>query len=147
VVRYDNRFFQLEPESRHYAPARGQVRVCEGRDGSIAIEYRSRSLPWQEIPPAARPSAQQGTPPSASGVTPARAAARIAKRKWVPPANPSADGQAARAHLLSGSGLRSALNAPPFGLRRAPLRPEPESNNNDKSNNHQTASEGTLLMS
>jgi hypothetical protein len=40
VVRYDNRFFQLEPQSRHYAPAKGQVVVCEGREGSLAIEYR-----------------------------------------------------------------------------------------------------------
>ncbi len=37
VVRYDNRFFQLQPQSRHYAPARGKVWVCEGRDGSIGI--------------------------------------------------------------------------------------------------------------
>ena len=40
VVRYDNRFFQLEPQSRHYAPAQGKVLVCEGRYGNIAIEYR-----------------------------------------------------------------------------------------------------------
>jgi len=139
VVRYDNRLFQLEPESRHYAPAEGQVRVWEGRDGSLAIEYRGRRLPWREIESPARPRAPEATPPSASRVPPARAVAQIAKRKWVPPANHPWR-QAARAHLLSGSGLRSALNAPPFGLRRAPRRPEPESNN------HQTASEGTLLM-
>src|SRR6516165_1696815 len=29
VVRYENRFFQLEPQSRNYAPARGRVAVCE----------------------------------------------------------------------------------------------------------------------
>ena len=34
VVRYDNRFFQLQPQSRHYTPAQGKVLVCEGRDGA-----------------------------------------------------------------------------------------------------------------
>src|SRR5229473_3002489 len=43
VVRYDNRFFQLERQSQHYAPARSQVQVCEGREGTLAIEYRGRS--------------------------------------------------------------------------------------------------------
>ena len=32
VVRYDNRFFQLERQSGHYAPAKGQVVVCEAQD-------------------------------------------------------------------------------------------------------------------
>src|SRR5262250_867711 len=40
VVRYDNRFFQLETQSQHYAPAHGKAVVCEGRHGRIAIEYR-----------------------------------------------------------------------------------------------------------
>src|SRR6266478_10061643 len=44
VVRYQNRFFQLEPQSRHYAPAQDQVLVCEGRHGSIVIEYRDGAL-------------------------------------------------------------------------------------------------------
>jgi hypothetical protein len=48
VVRYENRFFQLA--SRPYAPAEGQVMVCEGRHGSITIEYRGRALPYREIP-------------------------------------------------------------------------------------------------
>jgi hypothetical protein len=33
VVRYDNRFFQLEPQSGHIVPARSKVWVCEGRHG------------------------------------------------------------------------------------------------------------------
>ncbi len=142
VVRYDNRFFQLEPQSRHYAPARGKVWVCEGREGSLAIEYRGRPLPWQEIQPPARPSAQEAMQPSESGVTQPTPARRIAKRKWVPPANHPWR-QAVRGQLLSGSVLRSALNAPPFGLRRAPLRTEPE---RKTKGNNQTVSEGTLLM-
>ncbi len=84
VVRYDNRFFQLEPQSRYYAPAQGKVLVCEGRDGSLAIEYRGRAVPWQEIQPPTRPTVQQATPPGHSGVGPA---SRLVKRKWVPAAD------------------------------------------------------------
>ncbi len=35
VVRYDNRFFQLEPQSRNYAPARSRVVVCEWPGGGV----------------------------------------------------------------------------------------------------------------
>src|SRR5713226_2220436 len=51
VVRYHNRFFQVAPRSRCYAPARGKVVVCEGRYGNIGVEYGGRELPWQEIAP------------------------------------------------------------------------------------------------
>ena len=81
VVRYDNRFFQLEPQSRHYAPAQGKVLVCEGRHGSIAIEYRGSALPWQEIPAPAKPRVSEAKP------TVERAPEPKAKRKWVPPAD------------------------------------------------------------
>jgi len=81
VVRYDNRFFQLEPESRNYAPARGKVVVCEAREGGLAIEYRGRAVPWREIavpvPPRVPPARPRSEPATAS----------IAKRKWVPPAD------------------------------------------------------------
>jgi transposase len=83
VVRYDNRFFQLERPSRHYAPAQGQVLVCEGRHGSIAIEYRGRGLPCREIPAPTRPSVSEVKPTrKRERVTPPRA-----KQNWVPPAN------------------------------------------------------------
>jgi len=82
VVRYDNRFFQLEPESHHYAPSQSHVLVCEGRHGNITIEYRGHALRWQEIPaprsaamPAAKPLAKRAIPSSCT------------RRKWVPPAN------------------------------------------------------------
>jgi hypothetical protein len=52
VVRYGNRFFQLEPQNRNYAPARSTVLVCERRHGGLAIEYRGRALPFREIPEA-----------------------------------------------------------------------------------------------
>ena len=77
VVRYDNRFFQLAPQSHYYAPSQGKVLVCEGRHGSLAIEYRGRALRWQEISAPRRPAASE-----ANAVT-----TSCAKRKWVPPAN------------------------------------------------------------
>jgi transposase len=80
VVRYENRFFQLQRQSRHYAPARSQVLVCEGRHGDLTIEYRGRELAWCEIPaptklcePAVKPAQTLRVP------TP--------KRKWVPTAD------------------------------------------------------------
>ena len=78
VVRYDNRFFQLEAQSRNYAPARGKVRVCEGRRGSLAIEYRGHAVPWQEIQPPVKPVSDHQTTSSTTVPSPM-------KRKWVPP--------------------------------------------------------------
>lgn len=49
VVRYENRFFQLEPRSRNYAPARSKVMICEGPTGRVEIEYRGRAVRWREI--------------------------------------------------------------------------------------------------
>jgi transposase len=79
VVRYANRFFQLQPQRGAYAPAQGKVLVSEGRHGSIGIEYRGHALRWQEIPAPARPSA-----PKAS-YTEERVAGT--RKKWVPPTN------------------------------------------------------------
>ena len=74
VVRYDNRYFQLQPRSPHYAPARGKVKICEGRKGNLAIEYRGHAVLWQEIPPPAQPADDRRATPLPSQV----------KRKWVP---------------------------------------------------------------
>jgi hypothetical protein len=78
VVRYDNRFFQLEPRSENYAPARARVLVGEWPDGRLDIEYRGRAVPWREIAALTRPPVAEragvATPP-------------LAKRKWVPPAD------------------------------------------------------------
>ncbi len=49
VVRYDNRLFQVQAQSRKYAPAQGKVAVCEWQDGTVEIEYRGQKLPWKEI--------------------------------------------------------------------------------------------------
>ncbi|HEV2732736.1 MAG TPA: ISNCY family transposase [Terriglobales bacterium] len=80
VVRYDNRLFQLEGQGRYYAPAQGKVLVCEGRHGRMAIEYRGRTLRWQEIS-----APLSAAIPKAKPVEPATKS--CAKRKWVPPAN------------------------------------------------------------
>jgi len=82
VVRYDSRFFQLEPQSRHYAPAQGQVWVGERPDGRVEIEYRGRAVPWREIPAPAKPSVQKATRIGSTAVIPTPA-----KGKWVPPAD------------------------------------------------------------
>ena len=127
VVRYDNRFFQLEPQSRHYAPAQGKVLVCEGRYGNIAIEYRGRALRGKEIPAPRKPSGGGPAGQSASSadgqkeaaVPPAnhpwREATRRAMEKRV-----SKEAVATRPLLAWPSCC--ALNAPPFGLRRTALR-------------------------
>jgi transposase len=81
VVRCHGRFFQLEPESRHYAPARGKVMVCEGRDGRLSIEYRGRAVPWREIAAPAPARAASEPEPLRERATPQ------VKRKWVPPAD------------------------------------------------------------
>jgi len=49
VVRCDNRLFQVQAQSRKYAPAQSKVVVCEWQDGTVEIEYRGRKLPWKEI--------------------------------------------------------------------------------------------------
>jgi hypothetical protein len=79
VVRYENRFFQLE--NGHYAPAEGKVTVCEGRHGSITIEYRGRALSSREIAAPARPKEYAVKPDGK------RPRLQPAKRKWTPPTN------------------------------------------------------------
>jgi transposase len=49
VVRHDNRFYQVEGQSRNYAPARSKVMVCEWEDGTMEIHYRGRKLSCYEI--------------------------------------------------------------------------------------------------
>jgi hypothetical protein len=49
VVRHDNRLYQVERQSRRYAPAKSRVTVCEGEDGNRQIYHRGRKLIWHEI--------------------------------------------------------------------------------------------------
>lgn len=84
VVRYDSRFFQLEPQSRNYAPARGKVVVGAWPEGRVDIEYRGHAVPWREIPAPVKPSVPEAKPARAQARRPT---APRAKRKWVPPAD------------------------------------------------------------
>jgi hypothetical protein len=84
VVRYQNRWLQLGPQSRQSASAQNKVLVCEGRHGNIAIEYRGRTLQWQEIPAPRQPIEIESKP----AVNPATEAKRPrVQGKWVPPSN------------------------------------------------------------
>ena len=76
VVRYENRFLQVNRLGNHRAPAKGKVMVCEWPDGRLEIRYRGQKVRWEEI--AEQPQAAQvdapgqlavpygGTPPTAS---------------------------------------------------------------------------------
>lgn len=83
VVRYENRFLQLEPESQHYAPARGKVVVCEGPKGDLEIEYRGHAVQWREIAVPVR--AKKGVEGQRRKQPAPNQAAPTVKRKWVPP--------------------------------------------------------------
>jgi len=62
VVRYDNRLFQVQAQSRKYAPAQEKVLVCQWQDGTVEIEYRGRKLPWKEITSAPPRGSAERTP-------------------------------------------------------------------------------------
>jgi transposase len=73
VVRYDNRFFQLERQSL-YPPARGSVVVREAMNGQVEIRYRDRLLRVTEITGSAgtaapAPAPAPGTPKRARVTT------------------------------------------------------------------------------
>jgi hypothetical protein len=81
VVRYENRYFQLERQSGRYAPARNKVLVCESRHGRITIEYRGHALAWREIPAPARPPVPEVPLLSQRSRVPIA----WSNRKWTPP--------------------------------------------------------------
>jgi transposase len=76
VVRYENRFLQVNRQGNHRAPAKGKVVVCEWPDGRLEIRYRGQKLRWEEIAdrplradvdePAKVAIPYGGTPPTAS---------------------------------------------------------------------------------
>ena len=51
VVRYKNRWLQIERGGRVYPSARGQVTVEEWREGSLHLVYRGQEMSWKEIQP------------------------------------------------------------------------------------------------
>ena len=75
VVRYENRYLQVQTAGRRYAPAKAKVVVCEWEDGRLEIRYRGPKLAWEAL--VERPTARQetstkkkskpygGTPPTA----------------------------------------------------------------------------------
>ena len=121
VVRYENRYFQIEPQSRNYAPARSKVLVCESRHGHITIEYRGRVLPGREIPAPIRPLGLDAPPVR----TPSRVPIAYGQRKW----RPSVDhpwhqaarrGKLRRERKLAMAAERPSLAGPcasPYALR------------------------------
>jgi transposase len=84
VIRYCNRWFQLELQSRHSGSAQKRVLVCEGRHGNIAIEYRGRRLSWQEIPAPAKAGVEEA---QATVERASKPKGPQVQRKWVPPNN------------------------------------------------------------
>jgi transposase len=74
VVRYDNRYFQIERQS-HRPPARATVQVYEAVTGQIEIRYRDRVMRCEELT-AESLLTRQTTVPLAS--PPARPPARLA---------------------------------------------------------------------
>lgn len=99
VVRYHGRFYQLRGG---YAPGQAKVLVCEGRYGTVTIEYRGRELRFREtaaparraIPEVKRSEEQQRA--MRAGVR--RAAA--ANHPWKQTAREGAARKALRAALL-----------------------------------------------
>jgi hypothetical protein len=103
VVRYDNRWLQLERQSR-LAPARSTVLVYEDRAGQIEIRYRDHVMRWTDaavgvaratVPPGPTPSGRAdavvrgpragGDHPWRHAVPDHRLAQRLAKdrRAWM----------------------------------------------------------------
>jgi hypothetical protein len=82
VVRYDNRFLQLERQSGR-APARSTVVVWESRDGHLEIRYRDRVMRWTEITPSA--ATRVGSAPPT--VRPPRPTATGPRRRYRPSAD------------------------------------------------------------
>jgi len=85
VVRYDNRFLQLERQSGH-APARSTVVVCESVEGQLEIRYRDRVMRWTEItasaPARVRSAEPTVRPPSQTAIGPRRRYHPSADHPW-----------------------------------------------------------------
>jgi transposase len=61
VVRYDNRYFQIERQS-HRPPARATVQVYEAADGQLEIRYRARVMRYRELAPETLAAARAAVP-------------------------------------------------------------------------------------
>jgi transposase len=117
VVRYENRWFQLQRQSGHYAPARGRVQVYEDINGKITIEYRGRELKWKEI---AAPVKQPAQPVLATAAPTVKMPLR--RGKTIPAADHPWRRYADKGKLSPVGEQKSSLSAtpssaPPYGLR------------------------------
>jgi hypothetical protein len=76
VVRYQNRFLQVNRQGNHRAPAKGKVVVCEWQDGRLEIRYRGQRVPWEEIAeqPQRAPAEQPRKGPHRTAALPRRQA-------------------------------------------------------------------------
>ena len=79
VVRYENRYFQVQRHGRRYAPAKAKVTVCEWEDGRMEIRYRGARVEWQEI---AAPPARRVRPAATAKPVRHRAVAPKADHPW-----------------------------------------------------------------
>ena len=115
VVQHANRFYQVERQSQHHAPAKGKVQVCEEEDGNLEIRYREQKLQWKEI--AARPVPEKRVKKTPAKATPPAACHR--KRKPGPD-HPWRKGYSER--QLAGPGLPTPA-APPSSWAAASAAP------------------------
>jgi hypothetical protein len=107
VVRADNRFYQVERQSR-YAPARSKVLVCADENGRVAIEYRGKKLDFHEIP-APVPAVAVAAPRVA---TPPRSCRPSAEHPWRLGYDKMPDRSAWRRTPAPGCGNGSGVDAP-----------------------------------
>ena len=71
VLRYQNRWLQLERPSRHRTPTKSHVLVRENEAGEIAVHYRDHRLVFRELQPASTErSAGRGAAPSPAPPSP-----------------------------------------------------------------------------
>jgi len=82
VVRHANRFYQVERQSQHHAPAQSRVTVCEWEAGTLEIHYRKQKLKWKEIGGRAEARPKEG-----AECPEGKAARKVARRPWKPGAD------------------------------------------------------------
>jgi transposase len=79
VVRYHNRLLQLQPQSRHWAPARSRVWVRENEAGELEIHYRNQRVGYRELKASTALGEGRGAAPSPAPPSPR-------SRRSLPPA-------------------------------------------------------------
>ena len=85
VVRDENRFYPVERQSLHHAPAKSKVTVCEWPGSRVEIHDRGRKLSGSEIPAPPTRAQQAGETRQESG---ASVEPGTVKKKWRPGPDP-----------------------------------------------------------